>query len=197
MADGSFISAQQFEGVRPLVSLLYNSMACPHWHINLRVFYSMITTTHVLEQIKVCHHRKLNIIEIHSIYNFLFVWHSKSCNIEMNLRSTLSYHGRQGTLCRVGYGDFYEQYSVTSPGPTPQQSTAFDCQAFRGLLQIDPYPLLYFSHPGYFFLLRRRKRHSISSHISRNDVQFRNNFRFRSLPRRARETTNKLMDGLS
>ena len=83
---------------------------------------------------------------------------------------------------------------MTSPGPTPQQSTAFDCQAFRGLLQIDPYPLLYFSHPGYFFLLRRRKRHSISSHISRNDVQFRNNFRFRSLPRRARETTNKLMD---
>ena len=27
MADGSFISAQQFEGVRPLVSLVYNSMA--------------------------------------------------------------------------------------------------------------------------------------------------------------------------
>ena len=26
MADGSFISAQQFEGVRPLVSLVYNSM---------------------------------------------------------------------------------------------------------------------------------------------------------------------------
>ena len=30
MADGSFISAQQFEGVRPLVSLVYNSMLCCH-----------------------------------------------------------------------------------------------------------------------------------------------------------------------
>ena len=30
MADGSFISAQQFQGVRPLVSLVYNSMLPTH-----------------------------------------------------------------------------------------------------------------------------------------------------------------------